>query len=572
MLIRLLEGDFIINTAAAAKLRDALRQLATELALDILREYAQDSDPSAVHAAALRFGEKRQADVFADGLDAAQPPHLLSRPVSIFPGPGDVARHRVTVKRAEDELIGVSVDWESMCITEPAADLTLPLPLIVAEELAKAAPKEREFPFGLTIWRCGDGGAVVRCRNPIGGTPHSPMHDIQAWLPPFPQICEDEYFRYTADARSSFPWYGVVELCCSREPSSKFGDEGWECSSYGSKDVSSIISDCYKQKNQQVLAPDLCNRADELTKIEPRASRREPTPERIVRAFTVQKLMWHGTEWLLSLSGRPRLATHMASQRVEEIVQLSESTMRQPYALSTEVMRNVQTQSHDTTLIVSDEAGECSGRYVAVDAYERQLRAGVCELRSLLPNKDVPDSVRCGGDGRVDAGGGGRKLTDEQRARFCELAEWRLLRVAAEIRRLALSVDGVECAIPDKTPRRFAVGDRVKGRNHRWDEWELGTVASATVFNITGSGCRDVSPASRFAREREWLYPSNSVFKVLHTLSAQQQEALGKTGLQVIDLNEIPLVKAQQLQIRSLLSRAPTAAAAQPIFFSEAAV
>eukprot|EP01065_Artemidia_motanka_P004341 TRINITY_DN12076_c0_g2_i1.p1 TRINITY_DN12076_c0_g2~~TRINITY_DN12076_c0_g2_i1.p1 ORF type:complete len:1644 (+),score=290.71 TRINITY_DN12076_c0_g2_i1:202-5133(+) len=94
---------------------------------------------------------------------------------------------------------------------------------------------------------------------------------------------------------------------------------------------------------------------------------------------------------------------------------------------------------------------------------------------------------------------------------------------------------------------------------------------SATVFTVDGKSCRRISRHSRFCREEEWLFPCNTNMHVRRLLSAEQQEVLGKAGLQIVELSELTNREAQRTLIRSLLVHAQTAAAAAVVFRAEAA-
>eukprot|EP00756_Hemistasia_phaeocysticola_P001185 Hpha_TRINITY_DN10847_c0_g1::TRINITY_DN10847_c0_g1_i1::g.23078::m.23078 len=95
---------------------------------------------------------------------------------------------------------------------------------------------------------------------------------------------------------------------------------------------------------------------------------------------------------------------------------------------------------------------------------------------------------------------------------------------------------------------------------------------SASVFTILGRSCSDISPWSRFAREEEWLYPVNSMFRIDFMLTDEMKAILQKEGLQLYELSEVTEEDTHVFHIKALLSRAARAADAALIFQSELAV
>eukprot|EP01065_Artemidia_motanka_P010581 TRINITY_DN1561_c2_g1_i2.p1 TRINITY_DN1561_c2_g1~~TRINITY_DN1561_c2_g1_i2.p1 ORF type:complete len:1202 (+),score=321.33 TRINITY_DN1561_c2_g1_i2:2109-5714(+) len=88
---------------------------------------------------------------------------------------------------------------------------------------------------------------------------------------------------------------------------------------------------------------------------------------------------------------------------------------------------------------------------------------------------------------------------------------------------------------------------------------------NAAVFIIQGTTCVDIAPLSRFARERECLYLPNTLFRVVHALSLEQQQILGKDGLQLFEMREVNEQQANSLLVHSLLRRVRSTGAANVV-------
>eukprot|EP01062_Namystynia_karyoxenos_P082611 TRINITY_DN9333_c0_g2_i1.p1 TRINITY_DN9333_c0_g2~~TRINITY_DN9333_c0_g2_i1.p1 ORF type:complete len:2476 (+),score=892.90 TRINITY_DN9333_c0_g2_i1:497-7429(+) len=94
----------------------------------------------------------------------------------------------------------------------------------------------------------------------------------------------------------------------------------------------------------------------------------------------------------------------------------------------------------------------------------------------------------------------------------------------------------------------------------------------ASVFTLEGFSCRLIAPWSRFGREEEWLFPLNTLWQLITLLTEEQQQILGKSGLQLYEMTEVDNDTMYLIQVRSVLQKASTAAAASIIFQSEAAL
>eukprot|EP01065_Artemidia_motanka_P027183 TRINITY_DN32400_c0_g1_i1.p1 TRINITY_DN32400_c0_g1~~TRINITY_DN32400_c0_g1_i1.p1 ORF type:complete len:2236 (+),score=768.33 TRINITY_DN32400_c0_g1_i1:52-6759(+) len=66
-----------------------------------------------------------------------------------------------------------------------------------------------------------------------------------------------------------------------------------------------------------------------------------------------------------------------------------------------------------------------------------------------------------------------------------------------------------------------------------------GSDSSCAIFTLLGRTCRCIAQWSRFAREKEWLYPPGVTFRVVSALTEEQQQILGKSNLQMFSMEEV---------------------------------
>eukprot|EP01063_Lacrimia_lanifica_P032641 TRINITY_DN5611_c1_g1_i1.p1 TRINITY_DN5611_c1_g1~~TRINITY_DN5611_c1_g1_i1.p1 ORF type:complete len:1546 (+),score=470.16 TRINITY_DN5611_c1_g1_i1:127-4764(+) len=75
----------------------------------------------------------------------------------------------------------------------------------------------------------------------------------------------------------------------------------------------------------------------------------------------------------------------------------------------------------------------------------------------------------------------------------------------------------------------------------------------AAVFTIIGRSCVRIAQWSRFAREHEWLYPPNSIFKITSCLSEEHQQILDKENLQLFSMEEVDEFEAIETHLRGVV-------------------
>eukprot|EP00756_Hemistasia_phaeocysticola_P001645 Hpha_TRINITY_DN11155_c0_g1::TRINITY_DN11155_c0_g1_i2::g.27981::m.27981 len=94
----------------------------------------------------------------------------------------------------------------------------------------------------------------------------------------------------------------------------------------------------------------------------------------------------------------------------------------------------------------------------------------------------------------------------------------------------------------------------------------------STVFTIQGATCLKIAPFSRFARERECLYLPNTLFRIVRSLSVEQQQILGKEGFQLMELREVDELEAACILVHGLLRRVRSRGAAVAVLQAEEAI
>eukprot|EP01065_Artemidia_motanka_P011910 TRINITY_DN16499_c0_g2_i1.p1 TRINITY_DN16499_c0_g2~~TRINITY_DN16499_c0_g2_i1.p1 ORF type:complete len:1592 (+),score=332.96 TRINITY_DN16499_c0_g2_i1:1285-6060(+) len=95
---------------------------------------------------------------------------------------------------------------------------------------------------------------------------------------------------------------------------------------------------------------------------------------------------------------------------------------------------------------------------------------------------------------------------------------------------------------------------------------------ASTVFTLQGFSCLRISPFSRFARERECLYLPNSLFQIVHSLTQEQQQILGREGLQLYELREVSEQEATCIMVHGFLKRVRSKGAAVVVLQAEEAI
>eukprot|EP01062_Namystynia_karyoxenos_P056150 TRINITY_DN4710_c0_g1_i1.p1 TRINITY_DN4710_c0_g1~~TRINITY_DN4710_c0_g1_i1.p1 ORF type:complete len:1775 (+),score=445.98 TRINITY_DN4710_c0_g1_i1:91-5415(+) len=320
-----------------------------------------------------------------------------------------------------------------------------------------------------------------------------------------------------------------------------------------------------------------------------------PSPQSIAHALDIQWLYYAGRQYLLALSGSRHLVADIKSGQIVEVWRLKDGFDDQPYWHLNAAMRNKQFNNEKPKLTVSSAAGPANaGEYICdaaapvpdvfgddcpalptftrsaprvpgqktvpkralyvaergwtvLSAGERTLlRPGIVSLnvgtwllpqvlpllyyldRALEQLRDLPD-VRFGGT--VRAGPQGIK-------NFRGLAGVTLDRNVYDTGKVVLW-------------GQFSSSSKDRGVAAAFAQSE----GAAAVFTLLGKGCVCIAQWSRFAREHEWLYPPNSMFKVTACLSEEHQQILDKTNLQLFSMEEVSEYDALEIFVRGLVPR-----------------
>eukprot|EP01062_Namystynia_karyoxenos_P008779 TRINITY_DN130_c0_g4_i2.p1 TRINITY_DN130_c0_g4~~TRINITY_DN130_c0_g4_i2.p1 ORF type:complete len:2307 (+),score=528.68 TRINITY_DN130_c0_g4_i2:69-6989(+) len=317
------------------------------------------------------------------------------------------------------------------------------------------------------------------------------------------------------------------------------------------------------------------------------------TPQVIAHSLDIQHLMYEGVRYLLSFSGSRFAIMNCGNKEVTELFRVKDGCDDQPYWHLNYAMRMRQMGKNETVLTVTGEVQP--GRYLAPDPPPATpanalddaswglpvdlLGEESKELRARWDRKGGPHGL--GGWEIVNKakGGSGVKI-DANHAQWA-LGTWILPQLVPLIYytdRAMVSLAGVPeqkvgyqvCPEP-KGIKNYRGLANVKlpssiyglGKVVLWGQYSSSTtdrgVASAfaagdsscAVFTLLGKSCRCIAQWSRFAREKEWLYPPGVKFRVTSALTEEQQQILGRQNLQMFSMEEIDEFESLEIYVRA---------------------
>eukprot|EP01062_Namystynia_karyoxenos_P068161 TRINITY_DN6247_c1_g2_i3.p1 TRINITY_DN6247_c1_g2~~TRINITY_DN6247_c1_g2_i3.p1 ORF type:complete len:3258 (+),score=947.81 TRINITY_DN6247_c1_g2_i3:81-9776(+) len=468
----------------------------------------------------------------------------------------------------------------------------------------------RALPHGLSAWQCslrtrrkstrqashgaalegaerqtseqaGDRGSersITLVRYVAGRGELSPLADSVAWLPSYEDAFEQGPW---ALASGRLPPPGIFEYIESRTHGEVYEGAGWNVSSAVPAAHEAIIAECYAEPNQNrynsVLHAKLSHVLDETPAHGDSAVRRKamdaklehddgrPVPQTIAHALELQQLRYGGRDYIIALSGFPRVVVDTATLGIVSVHRVYHEHDEQPYLLLNGTMRAVQDNSHQAWLDVLPSAGTAlAGRYCA------QLPAG-SELRhDTDPHRTVKwdpflQSWVCGVSTRVSNGDTklhlGTWMLDELRPMM-----YFLDRSLAEIpcdKGTVKSYRGLaDAMLPHDLYHTGALVVWASFSSSSADQatatWFATQGGSAAVFTLRGHSCRLIAPWSRFSREMEWLYPAGCCFQVKTMLTEDQQQILGREELQLYEVDEVDEVEALTIFVTAHINAAIT--------------
>eukprot|EP01062_Namystynia_karyoxenos_P008778 TRINITY_DN130_c0_g4_i1.p1 TRINITY_DN130_c0_g4~~TRINITY_DN130_c0_g4_i1.p1 ORF type:complete len:2472 (+),score=825.32 TRINITY_DN130_c0_g4_i1:83-7498(+) len=318
------------------------------------------------------------------------------------------------------------------------------------------------------------------------------------------------------------------------------------------------------------------------------------TPQLIAHALDIQYLKWDDRVFLLSLSGSRFVVMECASERLTELSRVKDGHDDQPYWHLNYAMRMRQMGKEKTTLALAAVSGY-AGKYHAPKP-PTSAPADRSELTWQLPVDLVHEkkkNQRC----RWDIAGGDLEqgcwrvypedkpdgISLENKDCSFELCTWMLGqltpliyhtdRAMMELKNVSEHKVGYSVCPPPKGIKNYRGLANVslpssvygQGKVVLWGQYSSSTtdrgVASAfaggatacAVFNLVGKSCRCIAQWSRFAREKEWLYPPGVKFRVVSALTEEQQQILGRQNLQLFSMEEIDEFQALEIYVRGVV-------------------
>ena len=420
----------------------------------------------------------------------------------------------------------------------------------------------------------------------------SPLSNSVAWM------CDPERYFYhdVYSVQRYMPPPGVFEYLESRPHDEERTDQKWQAYPWKNADADALIQKCYAEPNQSRYSDPLHMEVIHLIEalslggpvrrtIEAKLDNTDgkPTPQDIAHALELQTLTWKNKDFIIALSGSPRIITDTEPPHdPTSIFRVYHECKEQPYFLLNETMRNKQSHLASTPFYSSVEvslAGKDSGRYVTKEQYS---------------DEDCPDMVGKAVTFRHESASNKTLQWDQ------ELEIWymhRLKDVTGRVEhedgklRLGLwmltvtrplmwyldnSLRGIPLeSEPVKSYRGLANAvlprdSYMQGGLVMWGAYSSSSVDQATatwfatqeksaaVFTLRGKSCTLVAQWSRFAREKEYLYPPNTCFQVKTLLTEDQQQLLGREELQLYELDEVDDYESLTIYITQIINSAIT--------------
>ncbi|KAJ9459023.1 hypothetical protein DIPPA_15853 [Diplonema papillatum] len=399
------------------------------------------------------------------------------------------------------------------------------------------------------------------------------------------------YFEHPTFAIDQcMPPPGVFEYLESRPPSSVTTEKDWSVWPIGFPGCADLIKACYAEKNQSRYArhlhEQLVHILDDDVPLKgntrplrsameaklPRNNLCQPTPLDIAHALEMQKLVWKDKEFIIGLSGFPRVMVDSASPDdvIPVLYRVYHDCIEQPFALLNATMRNMQldpARGSEVALDVLPRHREASGNYF------------------LDAPRDPPDKPQtlpfAADDGRravwnereywvVSAKGTEYKVEPEGAS--MRLGVWMMPAVRPFMWFLEEAIRSIQSeeqvvksyrGLADVTLAReqYTPGGLVlwgayssSSADQATATWFAMQAGSAAVFTLRGKTCKMIAPWSRFAREQEYLYAPNTCFQVKTMLTEDQQQILQREELQLCELDEVDDLEAITIYITQTIN------------------
>eukprot|EP01062_Namystynia_karyoxenos_P061191 TRINITY_DN5330_c0_g1_i1.p1 TRINITY_DN5330_c0_g1~~TRINITY_DN5330_c0_g1_i1.p1 ORF type:complete len:1631 (+),score=377.40 TRINITY_DN5330_c0_g1_i1:70-4893(+) len=423
-----------------------------------------------------------------------------------------------------------------------------------------------------------------------GDSELSPLSDSILWAPcPDALVSEDGAFSLARrDGRAVPP--GVLEFIKSRDFSTTITRNTWESSAVvtATKQLKQLRATCMARKNQQCVVGKLCQAAREAFR--PAAESvvghgadpqmladaiyaaylakcpGSPSPAQIAAASELTLLRWHDEWLLLAFTGPNNVGVTLGDEpRAELLHRVDNALEEQPYYLINAAIRAQQHGRRDAELRAA--SAQPPAKLTARQPDSATAEPGPAQFEGAYQGAEV--SMMWEGDRwHVQKGG---DVAGSLAHYYWELRlqGWGLPQCRALIWWLDDTLRGLPVASgPEDAGQLRRKGYRgLTGVTLDLGVYSRGRVVvfgaftstsddqgvasgfavgddSAAIFTMFGQTGRNISPFSRFGREKEILYPPNTLQLVTETLSAEHAAILNKSKLQVFDLRELSPAEA----------------------------
>eukprot|EP01059_Diplonema_ambulator_P005166 TRINITY_DN14911_c0_g1_i1.p1 TRINITY_DN14911_c0_g1~~TRINITY_DN14911_c0_g1_i1.p1 ORF type:complete len:2630 (+),score=799.92 TRINITY_DN14911_c0_g1_i1:112-8001(+) len=415
----------------------------------------------------------------------------------------------------------------------------------------------------------------------------APIKNSVAWVSRPEVYFKDSIFGIDA----YMPPPRVFEYLESRPRSQPTSRTTWKCYPVGTDEGDSIIQDCYAEPNQSRYNEALHHRfiklLDNTPSSGPTAPLRlimneklkdcgqKPTPQDIAHAIELQELQWTNNgktrTFIVGLSGFPRLIVDKVEPYAcTNLFRVYHECIEQPYHLLNATMRNVQ--SNNNSVYLEIRSSKYRGTYM-------------CDERNMGTGQPVPmyqqrtrhrvmwkeNETWC-----ITHSTGKQEYHVDYEDAKLKIGDWMLDDVRPLMWYLERALDiippepeGVKSyrGLADVTLARdiYCPGGLVmwgayssSSADQATATWFAMQEGSAAVFTLRGRSCKKIADYSRFAREMEYLYPPNICFQVKTMLTEDQQQILGREGLQLYELDEVDDLEALSIYITQNINAAIT--------------
>eukprot|EP01062_Namystynia_karyoxenos_P060573 TRINITY_DN5223_c0_g1_i1.p1 TRINITY_DN5223_c0_g1~~TRINITY_DN5223_c0_g1_i1.p1 ORF type:complete len:1770 (+),score=309.42 TRINITY_DN5223_c0_g1_i1:90-5312(+) len=446
-------------------------------------------------------------------------------------------------------------------------------------------------PSGLGVYAVDGAPRLLRYENHHGGDAQlSPLRSPIAWAPhPDLLVSPDSAFSIARSAHAPPP-SGVFEFIASRDFVTKIERRMWSSIPVELSSLTQLRKMCMAQKNQQRVDERICQKAakvfepeaEELSAFGARAAQlavaipvmykakcpaAKPSPESISHATELNIMQWQEESFLLGFTGAPRSVAYLAPDgsaphRAHRFQRLDCPYQDQPYYLMNAAIRHQQGHRFGATLhLVAPSSKHPGGDIVTARQPQDTPPVPAPQRFEGEAGGEVLSAVWSGTAWNITLAAGGSLVAHDG---VLNVNAWAL----PQYRSIIWHLDAALRSIPDNVGKKNQKGYRglinvtldttvyCRGKvvvfgaftSTSADQGVASGFAAgeerAAIFTMFGHTGRCISFWSRYAREKEVLYPPNTLHLVTEALSSEHAAILDKRKLQLFDLKELSAANA----------------------------